>query len=331
MALADARLQVSSANAQRIGVCFSTTLGKAEAYETEHLPFLERGVRAIAPQTVVEIPAHGVSSHVAIALGVNGLCGTISMGCTSGLDVVQWGYQQIRLGRAPVMVVGSAEAVLTPFIFGVVCAVGVLSRRNDAPSAASRPFDADRDGLVLSEGGGALVLEEFEHARARRARLYAEVLGCAGGRDGDDLVRCDRSGAGMAQVMAGALAQAGLPPTRLDYISAHGVGLRDYDVAETNAIKTVWGAHAYNLPVSSIKSMIGQPFAAAGALQTVAACLTLQHGMIPPTINCDTPDAECDLDYVPHRARRARLQTLLVHAHGMGGTDAALVLGKVAP
>jgi 3-oxoacyl-[acyl-carrier-protein] synthase II len=329
MALTDARLQVRPDNAGTIGVCFSTSLGKAETYETEHLPFLERGYRAISPQTVVEIPPHGVSSHVAVALGVSGICGTLAMGCTSGLDVVQWGYQQICLGRAPVIVVGSAEAVLTPFIFGVVCAVGVLSKRNHAPHAASRPFDKDRDGLVLSEGAGALVLESWEHARERQAPLYAEVLGCAGGRDGEDLVRCDLSGTGMAQVMGSALYQAGLPGQRLDYISAHGVGLRDYDVAETNAIKTVLGSHAYNIPVSSIKSMIGQPFAAAGSLQTVAACLTLQAGVLPPTLNCDTPDPCCDLDYVPHRARRARVQTLLVHAHGMGGTDSALVLGKV--
>jgi 3-oxoacyl-[acyl-carrier-protein] synthase II len=183
--------------------------------------------------------------------------------------------------------------------------------------------------LVLGEGAGVLVLEEYDHARARQATMYAEVLGYATARHGQDYVRCDLSGAVTVQVMETALYQAGLPKYRIDYISAHGNGMRDYDTAETNAIKTVFGHDAYNIPVRSIKSMIGQPFAAAGALQLVAACLTLYHGILPPTVNDDTPDPSCDLDYVPHRARRARVHILLAHAHGMGGTDSALVLGAV--
>jgi 3-oxoacyl-[acyl-carrier-protein] synthase II len=227
------------------------------------------------------------------------------------------------------MVVGGAEALLSPFAFGAVCAAGVLSKRNEAPEEASRPFELHRDGLVLSEGAGAVVLEPLEQAEERNARIYAEVLGYATVRDGEELIRCDLSGAGMTRVIETALYQSRLPKHRIDYINAHGVGLRDYDLAETNAIKAVFADHAYNMPVSSVKSMIGQPFAAGGTLQVVASCMTLQKGIIPPTINYGAPDPCCDLDYVPNRARRARVRALIVRAHGMWGTDSALVLGRL--
>jgi 3-oxoacyl-[acyl-carrier-protein] synthase II len=329
MALNDSGLRVTPENARKIGVCFGTSAGKVEVFETEHVPFLERGVRAIHPLSVVEFAPHGTSSHVAIALGICGFCGSAATGCTAGLDALYWGYQQISLGRATAMVVGSAEALLSPFAFGSVCATGLLSKRNGAPQEASRPFDLHRDGLVLSEGTAAMVLEAWGQAEERNARVYAEVLGYATARHGEDLVRCDPSGAGMARVIAAALYHANVPTHRIDYVNAHGVGLRDYDTAETSALKVVFERQAYHVPVSSIKSMIGQPFAAASSLQVVASCMTLQHGIIPPTINCDTPDPDCDLDYVPHRARRARVRNLLVHAHGIGGTDSALVLGKL--
>ena len=329
MAIKDAGFRRDELHRNTIGVCFGTSTGKAEIFESDHVAFLTRGVRGIHPLSLLEFSPHAVSSHVAMTLGVSGVCGTVSSGCTAGFDAVQWGCQQIGLGHATVMAVGGAEALLTPFAFGVACAVGALSCRNDAPQQASRPFERDRDGLVLGEGAGALILEDLEHARERGAAIYAEVLGYATARDGQDFVKCDLSGAVTVQVMETALYQTGIPKQQIDYISAHGNGLRDYDTAETNAIKTVLGARAYNIPVSSIKSMIGQPFAAAGALQLVAACLSLRHGVVPPTINYDMPDPECDLDYVPQRARRARLHTLLAHAHGMGGTDSALVLGTV--
>jgi 3-oxoacyl-[acyl-carrier-protein] synthase II len=298
-----------------------------ETYE-EHPRFLDRGVRAIHPSVMFELSPHGVSSHVAIELGACGVCGSVATGCTAGLDALTWGYLQLCSGHATAMIVGGAEALLTPFAFGSVCASGVLSKRNEAPQEASRPFEFHRDGMVLSEGAGAVVLETLPHALERNARIYAEVLGCTTAREGPELFRCDLSGSDMARVMEIALYQAGIPKSCIDYINAHGLGLPDYDAAETNAIKAVFRDQAYHIPVSSLKSIIGHPFAAASALQVVASCLTLQHGIIPPTINYDTPDPRCDLDYVPHRARRARVHTLLVHAHGMGGTDSALVLGK---
>jgi 3-oxoacyl-[acyl-carrier-protein] synthase II len=329
MALDDAALQIKAEDVHRIGVCFGTSAGKGEIFETDHRAFLERGTRGIHPLSFVEFLPHGVSSHVAIELGAGGITGSVASGCTSGLDAVYWGYMQISLGRATAMVVGSAESLLDPFAFGAVCASGVLSKRNDSPQKVSRPFELHRDGIVLSEGAGAIILETLEQAQEREATIYAEVLGFATARDGVDLVRCDLSGSDMARVMEAALYQASLPKHHIDYINAHGVGLPDYDIAETSAIKTVFGDKAYNMAVSSIKSMIGQPFAAGGSLQVVASCLTLQHGVIPPTINYDTPDPNCDLDYVPNQARKARVRTLLVHAHGTGGTDSALVLGKL--
>jgi 3-oxoacyl-[acyl-carrier-protein] synthase II len=329
MALDDSGLRVTPENAPNIGVCFGTSAGKGEIFETDHLSFLQKGVRGIHPLAHAEFPPHSVSSHVAMELGASGVCGSVSTGCTAGLDTLYWGYLQIGLGRATVMVVGGAEALLSPFAFGAVCAAGVLSKRNEAPEEASRPFELHRDGLVLSEGAGAVVLEPLEQAEERNARIYAEVLGYATVRDGKELIRCDLSGAGMARVIETALYQSRLPKHRIDYINAHGVGLRDYDLAETNAIKAVFADHAYNMPVSSVKSMIGQPFAAGGALQVVASCMTLQQGIIPPTINYGAPDPCCDLDYVPNRARRARVRALIVRAHGMWGTDSALVLGRL--
>jgi 3-oxoacyl-[acyl-carrier-protein] synthase II len=327
MALDDSGLRVTPENARKIGVCFGTSAGKGEIFETDHLSFLQKGVRGIHPLAHAEFPPHSASSHVAMELGASGVCGSVSTGCTAGLDTLYWGYLQICLGRATIVVGGGAEALLSPFAFGAVCAAGVLSKRNDAPQEASRPFELHRDGLVLSEGAGAIVLESLEQAEERNARTYAEVLGYATVRDGEQLIRCDLSGAGMARVIETALYQSRLPKHRIDYINAHGVGLRDYDIAETNAIKAVFADHAYNMPVSSVKSMIGQPFAAGGALQIVASCMTLQQGIIPPTINYGAPDPCCDLDYVPNRARRARVRALIVRAHGMWGTDSALVLG----
>jgi 3-oxoacyl-[acyl-carrier-protein] synthase II len=330
MACQDARLDLIPASAQSVGVCFGTSSGKPEVPEVDHTAFLQRGVRGIHPLTLVEFPPHAVSSHVAIALQTSGLCGTLSTGCTTGLDVVQWGYEQICHGRVRAMVVGSSEALITPFAFGLACAAGVVSKRNDVPQQASRPFELHRDGLVVGEGAGALVLEEWHAAQERQAPLYAEVLGYASGQDGQQLLGIDASGAHMARIFQAALRQAGVSQQAIDHVNAHGIGLSHYDTAETNAIKTSFGRHAYNLTVSSIKSMIGHAFAAAGILQVVASCLTLQHGVIPPTINYDTPDPSCDLDYVANQARRSRVHTVLVHAHGMGGTDAALVL-RAAP
>lgn len=329
MAVDDAGIQVTPENTGQIGVCFGTAFSKPEAFETDHQPYLNRGLRGIHPTTLFELSTHAVSSHVAIALGANGVCGTLAMGCTVGLDVVQWSYQQICFRRAAMMVVGSAEALLNPFTFSTICALGVLSQRNHEPQRASRPFDRDRDGLVIGEGAGAFVLEELDHARARGATIYGEVLGIGEGRSGESETDCDDDGADMASVMQTALYQAKRQGADIDYVCAHGNGHRQYDIGETRALKQTLGRHAYSIPVSSIKSMIGQPFSAGGSLQIVASCLALQHNMVPPTVNFENPDPDCDLDYVPKRARRSRIRNVLIHAHGIAGTDAVVILGKV--
>jgi len=328
MAMEDAEIQVTPENTHRVGVCFGTSMGKPQVFEEDYSRYLERGVHGINPLTLIELASHGSSSHVSIALGAEGVCGTLSSGCTTGLDVIQWGYQQVVSGRAEAMIVGSAEALISPFIFGLICAVGVLSKRNKEPERAVRPFELNRDGIVLAEGAGALVLERLDRVQDRGAQIYAEIRGFASAREGNEIIKCGSGSEGIARIMQSALANAEMLETEIDYISAHGVGLPDYDIAETNAIKKVFGRHAYNVPVSSVKSMIGQPFAASGALQAVSACLSLRHGVVPPTINYDIPDPQCDLDYVPNRARHARLRTSLVHAHGIGGTTSVVILGK---
>ncbi len=329
MAVDDADIHITPENTAEIGVCFGAGLSKPEVFEKDYQGYLSKGLRGISPSTLFETSPHAVSSHVAMALGANGVCGTLSMGCTVGLDVVQWSYQQICFRRAAMMVVGSAEALLTHFTFSAICTLGILSQRNHEPQQASRPFDRDRDGLVMSEGSGAFVLEDLDHALERGATIYGEVLGVGEGRSGQSEIDCDDSGSDMAGVMQTALYQAKRQGTDIDYVCAHGNGNRRYDIAETRALKHVLGRHAYNIPVSSIKSMVGQPFSAGGALQVVASCLSLQHHMVPPTINFDVPDPECDLDYVPQRARRSRIRNVLVHAHGIAGTDAVVILGDV--
>lgn len=328
IAIADANIEIMPDNARHIGVCFAAAMGKPEVFETDYNPYTLRGARAIHPTTFFEVSPHAVSSHVAMAVGSEGVCGTLAMGCTSGLDVVQWAFSQIQQRQAHMMVVGSSEAMLTPFAVSVVAANGILTQYEGTPQAASRPFERDRDGIVLSEGCGAMILESLEHARGRNVPIYAELLGCAGGRGGVNLVAADLDGVDIAQVMETALYQAGIAKTQIDYINAHGNGLRDYDTAECNAIKAVFGQQAYNIPVSSIKSMIGQPFSAGGSLQMVASCLTMKNNLLTPTINYDYVDPVCDLDFVPNRARRARVDHLMVHAHGIGGSDAVVVLGK---
>ena len=251
-------------------------------------PFWNGESGASIPYRSLEFPAHGATSHVAIELNASGVCESVSTGCTAGLDALYWGYIQLCLRRASAMVVGSAEALLTPFAFGLVCASGVLSKRNDVPQETPRPFELHRDGIVLSEGAGAVVLEELVAGRGTQTPQYTPKSWAlrppATALNWYAAMPAAATWYGRSEI---ALYHSQLPKDRLDYINAHGVGLRDYDVAETNAIKTVFGKQAYHIPVSSIKSMIGQPFAAGGSLQIVAACLTLQHGIIPPTINYD--------------------------------------------
>jgi 3-oxoacyl-[acyl-carrier-protein] synthase II len=327
MAYDDAGL-ASLPRGSRFPVCFGTSSSAVEAEANMQVYFAE-GVRSVSPSILFESAGHAVTGHVSTALGLKGQTLTIASACATGLDVVQWGAQQIRAGAASGVLAGATEAPLSPYAHAAWCALGpVLTRWPGPPAQALRPFDALHDGIVLGEGAGAFVLEELEHARARGARIHAEVLGAGSASEAVDILRPDPEGTGLQDAVRTALRVARLEPTDIDYVCAHGNGLPDYDRAETVAYRRVFGRHAYNIPVSSIKPMTGQSLAAAGALQIAAGVFALEEQRVPPTLNHDIPDDECDLDYVPQRSRSARIERLLVVAHAIGGTLSALVLGR---
>ncbi len=328
MAIEDAKFEISPANAHQVGACFGTCISGFEKIEESHLKFLADGFRSLEPLTCLEYSTHAPVSYVSIELGIKGPTMTLASGCSTGLDVIKWGYDQIRSGASTAAVVGATEAPLVPLAFATFCAIEGLSQRNDAPAKASRPYDLNRDGLVLAEAGGAVVLESLDLALDRGAPIYAEVLAYGIASEAVHLRKVDLTGRALAKAIHDALARAHLSIGDIDYINAHGNSLPDYDLTETNAFKRAFGKRVYSIPVSSIKSMIGQPIAASGTLQAIATALTIRRGLIPPTINYETPDPECDLDYVPNRCRVARVQRALVNAHSMGGTHSVLILGR---
>lgn len=329
MAVEDSGLQMEANDLHRVGVCFGSSIGGGNVFEQEHCVFLAKGPMSIKPSSWSEYIVHATTSHICIELGIKGPTMTIASGCCTGLDVVNWGCSQIHAGEVEVTIVGSAESPLFPFSFSVLCSMGALSKRNNDPQKASRPYDLHRDGVVVSEGGAAIVLEELEHALDRNAKIYAEVLGFASADEGDHMLRCDTSGETLARAIEIALANAGLSKLGIDYINSHGNSLPDYDLCETNAFKRAFGEGAYNIPISSIKSMIGQALAAGGGFQVVSSCLTIENSLIPPTINYEVPDPQCDLDYVPNQARVARVKKVLTNAHSIGGMHSLLALGKL--
>lgn len=234
----------------------------------------------------------------------------------------------VKRGAVDIAVVGSSDAPIFPFAMATFCALGILSKRNEDPEKASRPYDRDRDGMVLSEGGASIVMEELNHALERGADIYAEIISCASASDGLDVLRVDLEGMGLVTALEQALGAGRVRKDEIDYICAHGNAIPSYDISETNALKAFFGERAYKIPVSSIKSMTGQPFAAGGGFQVVATCLSLKNGIIPPTINLDIPDPLCDLDYVPRYARYFTMDTALINSHSVGGTHSVLILRK---
>ncbi len=328
LALRDSQLDLRTETPARVVACLGTAMnGSGDVYETARVAFERDGVDGIPIMSGIEFAAHAPVSHVSMELGIRGRGMTLASACSTGLDAVQWGCSQIEKGEADVVFAGATEAPISEFCFATLCALGAISKFDDPALAASRPYDLKRDGLVLGEGAAICVVEELEHALARRVPIYAEVLGFGSGNEGGFGNRIDASELALGDAIKVALRSAKLLPTSLDYINAHGNSLPDYDLIETRAFRNALGSAAYNVPVSSIKSMIGHAMGAAAALQVVAACLTLQHSIIPPTINYDTPDPECDLDYVPNGCRVSRVRTVLINAHAMGGTHSVLILG----
>ena len=329
MAVADSGINPSRENSNRYGVCFGTTIGaENDVYEQQYRKFLEFGPKAVGRYTAPEVTPHVVTGYICAELNIRGPNSTLSSGCSTGLDVVNWGYSMIKKGEVDVAVVGCADSTIFPFAISGFSSLGILSKRNDDPEKASRPYDKDRDGLVASEGGISIVVEELNHALNRDANIYAEIVSYATACEAQDVFHVELSGQTLFSAMKRALTTAKVRGDEIDYICAHGNAIPSYDLAETNAFKTFFKDHAYSIPISSIKSMTGHAFAAAGGFQVVATSLSLKNGIIPPTINLDVPDPLCDLDYVPHNARYFSMDTALINTHSVGGTHAVLVLKR---
>lgn len=329
LAVEDAVLDLGRLDPFRVGVVFGTSVaGLAAVSEDIYAGFVERGLSHCGPTDCVETTPHAATAHVIIALRVKGPNASTATGCCAALDSFALARDMLLSGEADVVVAGGTEACVREFSMSLLCKTGVLTHYNEEPEKASRPYDATRDGLVVSEGAGALVLETAEHALSRGARIYAEILGYGAATEGKHLVIPDPSGVELARAFSFALNESRLSPQDIDYVCAHGISNQGYDAADTRAVKMVLGERAYNIPVSSIKSTTGQPFAAGGAWQAAASCMAIRDCVVPPTINYRYPDPQCDLDYVPNRARTARVDTVMINSHSFGGTHSALILRR---
>ena len=331
LAFEDAKLTIRADLAPLTSIFYGTSINGGGDVAAGALESLQReGVGAINPWAALEYPPHATSSYIAIEFGITGPALSVSSNCCTGIDAINEGFKHIAEGSSNVAVVGSCDAPIFPLAFGAFCALGALTKRNDAPQKASRPYDRLRDGIVVSEGAATLILEELELARERGARIYGEVLGHGSASEAIGMRKGDLSGKRMAAAILDAIRQAGLTPEHIDYVNSHGSSLPDYDICDTNAFKEALGKHAYKIPISSIKSMIGQPVSAAGTIQAAAACLSLRDQIVPPTINQEVPDPHCDLDYVANTSRVARVRNVLINGHSFGGSVAALLIGQVA-
>jgi len=325
MAVEDAGLDLTRVDKERTGVIFGSGIGGIETLEEQARVLFTRGPDRVSPFFVPMMIGNMAAGQIAMALGFYGPNFTLVSACASSNHAIGDAFKIIQSGAADVVVTGGAEAAITPLALAGFCAMKATSTRNDEPARASRPFDAERDGFVMGEGAAVLVLESEEHARRRGARIYAEICGYGMSCDAYHITAPDPEGMGAARAMANALADAGLRPEYIDYINAHGTSTPLNDQVETVAIKRVFGDHAYRLAVSSTKSMTGHLLGAAGGLEAVASVLAIFHQVIPPTINYEFPDPECDLDYVPNKARPARVRAVLSNGFGFGGQNASLV------
>ncbi len=330
IAMEDSGLDMSKEDAERVGVVVGTGLGGLPTLEKYHSVYLERGPGRISPFFIPMLIANEAPGHIAIQYGIKGPNLCIVTACATGAHSIGDACRIIQYGDADVMVAGGCEANLTPLTVGGFNAMKALSTRNDAPQAASRPFEKDRDGFVVSEGAGIVILEELEHARKRGARIYAEVLGYGYNGDAHHITAPCPDGDGFIRCINMALKDANLPPDAVDYINAHGTSTDLNDQTETLAIKKVFGERAYKIPVSSTKSMTGHLLGAAGAIETIFTVLAIRDQVCPPTINYETPDPDCDLDYVPNKARGHKIDVALSNSFGFGGTNCVLVLGRSA-
>jgi 3-oxoacyl-[acyl-carrier-protein] synthase II len=331
VAVTDAGIDMAREEGDRVGVVVGTGLGGLPTIEKYHLVLQERGPSRITPFFIPMLIANLASGQIAIQYGMKGPNLCIVTACATGAHSIGDAFRIIQYGDADMVVAGGTEANLTPLTVAGFGAMKALSTRNDAPEKASRPFDLNRDGFVIGEGSGIVILEELEHARQRGAKIYAEVAGYGYNGDAYHITAPSPTGEGSIRCMRMAMRDANIAPGDVDYINAHGTSTKLNDFTETLAIKEVFGQGAYKVPVSSSKSMIGHLLGAAGAVEAIFSVLSIRDGICPPTINYETPDPECDLDYVPNRARKADVRIALSNSFGFGGTNCTLIFRRFEP
>lgn len=331
VAVKDSGLDFEKEDKTRVSVIVGTGIGGIKEIEDQHVRLLDKGPRRVSPFCVPKLMGNAASGCISIQWGLRGPNFCVVTACASASHAIGEAFYNILNDRSDMAITGGSEAALTPIGLASFCALKSLSTRNDAPQKASRPFDKDRDGFVLSEGAAILVLEEYEHAKKRGARIYAELLGYGGTGDGHHITAPLSDGSGGAEAMRVALRQAKLNPDQIDYINAHGTSTQLNDAAESIAVKSVFGSHAYKLAVSSTKSCLGHTLGASGAIELLVTAKTIESGIIHPTANLESVDPECDtnMDYVPGSARKANVRYALSNSLGFGGHNCALIIGKI--
>lgn len=328
-ALDDAKLDLTGEASDRIGVCIGSALGGAAYAEQQHAAYLTEGIRGVSPQVALQMFVGASSCNVAITFGLTGYSSSNADSCASGPIALGNAWNAIRRNDADIMLAGATEAPLAPLCFGAFALIRAMSTRNDAPDQASRPFDSNRDGFVMGEGAAVLILEEREHALARGAQIYAELTGFACTNDAHHMAAPRPDGSSASRCLRQAMKTAGVSPEQIDYVNAHGSSTPLNDATETVALKDALGAEqARRIPISATKSMHGHALGASGAIEAAICCLAMKHNWVPPTINYETPDPDCDLDYVPNVGRPKMLNTILSNSFGFGGINAALVFQR---
>ena len=325
-ALDDASLAITPENADDVGIIIGSGIGGIETLSQQFKVLFDKGPERLSPFLCTMMISNMAAGHVSIVFGIRGPNHCTVSACASGAHAIGEAFETIRRGAAPVMLAGGAEAPVVPIGVGTFNSMRALSTRNDAPEKASRPFDLERDGFVIGEGAGLVVLEELEHARARDARIYAELIGYGATADAVHVTAPSEGGAGAAKAMARACAEADLSPAAIDYVNAHGTSTPLNDKAESAALRSLLGERAYQVPISSTKSMTGHLLGAAGAVEAIICVLAIQNGIVPPTINQEFPDPTCDLDYVPNVARRVPVRVALSNSLGFGGHNVSLIV-----
>lgn len=328
-AFEDSGLELEKLNRKRCGVIAGSGIGGLEEVSNEHRKLMEKGPSRVSPFCVPRMMVNACSANLAIYYKFQGPNTSVVTACASAAHAMGDAYREILRGTSDVVISGGSEAALTPLGLASFCALKALSTRNDDPTGASRPFDRDRDGFVFGEGGGMLILEDYEHAKKRGARIYAEVIGFGMSCDGGHITAPSPCGEGAVDSMQAAMKDAGIQPEEIDYINAHGTGTPLNDSSETKAMKTAFGTHSKKVAISSTKSHIGHLLGASGGVEAIACCLAITNSVVPPTLNLENPDEGCDLDYVPLVAREMNVDLVMSNSFGFGGHNGTLIFRKV--